>query len=223
MKKYFYLTLILSILMLISCSKKEVQLPLIAIEGIHEIQNHSSIWVFFETKNQDTIAVLNKNNKLLNTHWIFNIDRRLPMKKIVPILEDLQENRNKDSMHKKEGMLNYYSYADKISNKMSVFNFLQTFYIKNQQGYETYLEGNLNSKIIEIEIENEVLSMDKKQIAKEELKKYMKDISANDSKVPIILLKYHENISYQNYLSFKAYLAKEGFHVDHTEYIYTVK
>jgi biopolymer transport protein ExbD len=200
-----------------------VQLPLIAIEGIHEIQNHSSIWVFYEIKNQDTIAVLNKNNKLLNTHWIFNIDRRLPMKKVIPILEDLQENRNKDSMHKKEGMLNYFSYADMVSNKMSVFNFMQTFYIKNQREYETHLERILNSKIIEIEIENNVLTMDKKSIAKEELKKYIKNVSANDSLNPIISLKYSENISYQNYLSFKAYLTEEGFNIDRTEYIYTVK
>lgn len=207
-----------------SCSKKEVQLPLIEIEGIHEIQNHSAIWVFFETKNEDTLAILNKNNKLLNTHWIFNIDRRLPMGKVVPILEDLQANKNKDSMHKKEGMLNYFSYADQVANKMSLLNFLPTNYVKNKEGYTKFMSEESSQKLIILEIKNGDLFEDNKVLDKSDLKGFIEKIMQSDSlKEPILSLKYSNNLSYQDYLSTKAYLFHEGFQVDQTEYIYTVK
>jgi len=222
MSKYFYLLLI-SIFQLQSCSKKEVQLALIEIEGIHEIQNHSSVWIFFETNNQDTIAVLNKNNKLLNTHWIFNIDRRLPMKKIVPILEDLQENRNKESMHKKEGMLNYFSYADKIANKISLLYFPTTTFIKNSQKYTDYKEQLSKGKIIELKIENHKIFIAKEPIEKDQLKEYVKTIASRDSIEPIVFLKYRENIPFQDYLSLKTFLQNQGVQVGKTEYIYTVE
>lgn len=224
MKKLFVYFIPIFFVVFQSCSKKEVQLPLIAIEGIHEIQNHSAIWVFFEVKDQDTLALLNKNNKLLNTHWIFNIDRRLPMGKIVPILEDLQANRNKDSMHKKEGMLNYFSYADQVANKMSLINFLQTNYLKNKEDYTTFLNEQSSQKLVIVEIKNTDFQIDNKVIDKSELKDFIEKATQNDSlKEPILSLKYSKNLSYQDYLSAKTYLFHEGFQVDKTEYIYTVK
>lgn len=78
-KKYFLIIAFFSIIFM-SCSKKSVQLPLIDSDGISDIYNHSSIWLFFEENENDTLAVLNKNNKVINTQWIFNIDRRLTMK-----------------------------------------------------------------------------------------------------------------------------------------------
>lgn len=223
--KYLYPYFILFLAIIFqSCSKKEVQLPLIEIEGIHEIQNHSAIWVFFEVKSQDTIAILNKNNKLLNTHWIFNIDRRLPMGKVVPILEDLQANRNKDSMHKKEGMLNYFSYADQVANKMSLINFLPTSYLKKEEDYEAFLEEELAKKFVILEIKNTQFLADKMIVDKSELKEYLQKIAESDSlKEPVLLLKYKENLPYQDYLSAKTFLFHEGVQVDKTEYIYTVK
>ena len=95
MRPKHILYILFSIYLLVSCNKKNIQLPLIEIDGIKEIQNHSSIWIFYKRDKKGTSAVLNKNNKLLNTHWIYNIDRRLTMDKIVPILEEMQANRKK--------------------------------------------------------------------------------------------------------------------------------
>ncbi len=224
MKKLFLYLIPVFLILFQSCSKKEVQLPLIEIEGIHEIQNHSAIWVFFETKNQDTLAILNKNNKLLNTHWIFNIDRRLPMGKVVPILEDLQANRNKDSMHKKEGMLNYFSYADQVANQMSLINFLPTNYLKNKEDYTKFLSEESSQKFVVLEIKNGDFFADHTVLDKTNLKGFIEKMTHTDSlKEPILSLKYSKNLSYQDYLSTKAFLFYEGFQVDQTEYIYTVK
>lgn len=224
MKKRFYYFILIFLLFFQSCSKKEVLLPLITMEGIHEIQNHSSIWIFFEIEKQDTLAVLNKNNKLLNTHWILNIDKRLPMGKIVPILEDLQKNRNKDSMHKKEGMLNYFSYADQVTNKISLLNFLSTFYVKNENDFNYLFEEPLNKRLITLEIDKDHFILDKKSFDKNKLKESLENFTKKDSlQEPVLILKYEENLSYQDYLSAKAFLSNEGFPLDKTEYIYTIK
>ena len=47
-----------------SCVKKEVKIPTLGEKGIQEIQNHSQVWLFFEVKNNDTIAVVNRKNTI---------------------------------------------------------------------------------------------------------------------------------------------------------------
>ena len=117
----FFLLVLFSLLA--SCGGREVKLPLIEAKGIERIENHSSIWIFFEGDSLQSQAVLNKNNKLLNTHWIFNIDRRLEMGQVIPLLIKLQADRASDSMHKKEGMKNYFSFASKSRQTISLIPF----------------------------------------------------------------------------------------------------
>ncbi|MCF6297426.1 MAG: hypothetical protein L3J08_05500 [Flavobacteriaceae bacterium] len=208
----------------ISCVKKEVQLPIIEIEGIHEIQNHSSIWIFFETDKQDTLAVLNKNNKLLNTHWIYNIDKRLPMHKIVPLLQKMQKNRNKDSMHKKEGMLNYFSYADIASNNVSLIDFNPIKFISSKKESENSLKNLSENLTLKLEIRENGLILNQLEIKTDQLIQKINNFIINDSlPKPKILLSYNGNISYQNYLSTKAILSKAKIEVNQTEYIFNLK
>ena len=220
MKKHFYIYII-ALFLFSSCTKKEVQLPLIDAVGIDNIQNHSSIWVFFKIKNQDTLAVLNKNNKLINTHWIYNIDRRLPMKKVVPVLQKMQENRNKDSMHKKEGMLNYFSYANVTSNKISLLNFDNTNFIFSNTDYKNVLKNLQKESILELDIQNKNLLLNESKIKTSQLIQKIENIQSSDTLANHkMVIKYSKNISYQNYLSVKALLSKINLKVHSTEYIY---
>lgn len=224
MKTFYYKLLFLSLFLAYSCANKEVQLPKIEIDGIPEIHNHSSIWIFYEKKGNDEIAVLNKNNKILNTHWIFNIDRRLPMKEVIPILIQMQKNKNKDSMHKKEGMFNYFSYADLESNKISLVDFNQTLFISTKNEYQTFLNEFENHRIIELDVQNEDLFLNRKRIELNQLQERIEQLKSKDSINSIkLLLKYDENTSYQNYLSAKAFLSKVEIQIDSTEYIYSLK
>ncbi len=223
MKKYFYIYII-TLFILSSCKKKEVQLPIIDISGISEIQNHSSIWIFFKVKKQDTLAILNKNNKLINTHWIYNIDKRLTMKKVVPILKEMQENRNKDSMHKKEGMLNYFSYADVNSNNISLLNFNNTTFIFSKTDYKNILKKLPKESTIELDVQKDKMFLNQSKIETSQLNQKINNIQSNDTiATHKVILKYNENISYQNYLSVKALLSKTNLNVHSTEYIYSSK
>lgn len=134
-------------LFLSGCGKKELLLPLVAVDGISETQNHSSIWMFYSTTESDTLAVLNKNNKLLNTNWIYNIDRRLQMKHIIPHLESLQANREKPSVHKKEGMENFFSFANIENERISLVPFSQIVFVKHSESLDDVI---LNTRIKEV-------------------------------------------------------------------------
>ena len=114
MKKLF---LILPFI-IFSCTKQTVKIPTLSVKGLQEIHNHSQVWFFFDIKNNDTIANLNRKNTISTTHWIFNIDNRLPLKAIIPSIIKLQY-KHANGMHSKKGMHNYFSYADTISDKLS--------------------------------------------------------------------------------------------------------
>jgi biopolymer transport protein ExbD len=224
MKLKFAIHFIFSIVILTGCNKKNVQLPLIEVDGIEEIQNHSSIWIFYEASKEDTLAVLNKNNKLLNTNWVFNIDKRLTMGKIIPILEEMQENRNKDSMHKLKGMLNYFSYANVDSENISLVKFDSITFISEARKIGKYSYENSEKSIIELDITNGTYLINQERIDPDRLEYRLNNITSRDTLMnPKIMLHYPENLTYQNYLSVKALLSKLKLEVDKNEYIYTIK
>jgi|GEM_PF-1367517 len=224
MKKFYYIFLLIFIFFTSSCTNKEVQLPKIEIDGIPEIHNHSSIWIFYEKKGNEVSGVLNKNNKILNTHWIFNIDKRLPIKEVVPFLIEMQKNKNKDSMHKKEGMLNYFSYANIKSNQIALLNFTPTNYINNIDEYKNLFDSLSSTKIIELDIQNEYLLINDKSVELNQLQIKIEQLKLIDSVSNYkLVLKYDENTPYQNYLETKVFLSKIEIQIDSTEYIYSLK
>jgi hypothetical protein len=224
MKRIYSYIYALFFLFTLSCSNKEVLLPKIELEGIPEIHNHSSIWIFFEVKDNDTIALLNKNNKILNTHWIFNIDKRLPMVKIIPFLESMQENKNKDSMHKKGDMFNYFSYANTKDKSISLVIFNPTTYVYNKNGYKNDFSEDTSEKIIEVDLQNEVLFINNSKIENDQIIEKLEQIRSKDSLTHLkIIFKYTGNTTFQYYLSSKSYLLKTGLDLDMKEYVYSLK
>lgn len=206
------------------CQKQEVQLPLIPVAGITEIQNHSSIWIFYKEQHADTLAILNKNNKILNTHWIFNIDKRLTMKNVVPHLKTMQESRNKDSMHKKEGMLNYFSYADTALNQVSLTPFLPVTFVEDPEDFDADQEDLGKICLVDVEILNAGLRINERTIDLAALKSAPELLKGCDSLMtPFVRLKYHHNTRYQHYLETKVYLSAHGIPVLQKEYLFTVK
>ena len=224
MKIRHILYFLIFVLLLVSCNNKNVQLPLIETDGIKEIQNHSSIWIFYKRDKKGTSAVLNKNNKLLNTHWIYNIDRRLTMDKIVPILEEMQANRNKKSLHKVEGMLNYFSYANTLSENISLIKFDSISFIVQEKNIEIISFENPEKSFIHLEITNDENLINKKRTDPDQLQYRLDEIISKDTLTsPKIILQYPGDLSYQNYLSVKALLSELRLEVDMNEYIYTIK
>lgn len=221
MKKIFIIYSFL-IVFVSGCRKQEVQLPLIEIGGITEIQNHSSIWIFYKEQNGDASAILNKNNKIINTHWIFNIDKRLSMRAIVPHLIDMQENRDKDSMHKKGDMLSYFSYADTSLNQISLAPFPPVVFTTEEEEFD-HLEVIEDTYLSVLEISDEFIKLNDKTIDLQQLKSAL-DALQKDNKVnnSLVRIKYNEQTKYQSYLQTKVYLTTNNIATLPVEYMFAI-
>lgn len=207
MKKLF---LILPFI-IFSCTKQTVKIPTLNVKGLQEIHNHSQVWFFFDIKNNDTIANLNRKNTISTTHWIFNIDNRLPLKTIIPSIIKLQD-KHANSLHSKEGMHNYFSYADTISDKLSFYEFdktvfktdstLSKYYIKtNSEIYKNYNNINLtmnpnNTWINDAKMENGEF--------KSTLLEFI-DFSS-EGKQTMLHLNFNQNLLYKDYLAYRTML-----------------
>ena len=124
--KYFSL---IFIFLLFSCGeKKDVLLPKSNVTIVKDVQDHSPIYIFFKTEGKDTIAEVNRKNSIISTNWIFNIDKRLPLRLVIPEVMKLQEKKRGEKAHKNEKAENYYSYADSIGKNMAFLPFTKVYY-----------------------------------------------------------------------------------------------
>ena len=214
---------------LTGCQKQEIQLPLISSPGLSEIQNHSSIWIFRDSSQAGIVPRLNKNNKIINTHWIFNIDKRLTMKEVIPFLVDMQKNKNKPSMHKKGDLESYFSYADLAGKKISLLPFPQTnFNIIDMDSLSMELSSKKKDTVF-LQLSGKSLKMNNQIITEDPIgeilkrNKFSSSIKKEENKSVVLILIYSEETRYQDYLSLKATLNEKEFTTSSTEYLLTVK
>ena len=129
--------------MLVSCSNKEVLLPQVDRTIVTTVEDHSPIYMFFETKEKDTLVDLNRKNSISSTNWIFNIDKRLPLKLVIPEVIKMQAKKS-GSMHNNAESQNYFSYSDSIHKKLAFVPFTKVIYKleKPKSGVNIYFSKN---------------------------------------------------------------------------------
>lgn len=221
------LTLILLTFLMIGCAKKELKIPTLAEKGIQELHNHSQVWLFFEVKDNDTLAVVNRKNTISTTHWIYNIDKRLPLKAIIPSIVNLQD-KHANSMHSEKGMFDYFSYSDTISKKLSFLKFdgvtFQTIdgmpknSEENAAKYQNYhniqLVFNQNSVLVDS------VGTDQSNF-KNELMALLK--LPSEGKKQMLHLNFNGNLLYQDYLFYRTIihnLSNENIIINKNEFIF---
>ncbi len=141
MKKYLALIIALA---LFSCEgNKEIQLPKANKTIVADVQEHSPIYIFFKIEGKDTIADVNRKNSIVSTNWIFNIDKRLPLRLVIPELIKLQAKKD-GSMHKNEAAENFFSYANDIKKTMAFLPFTKVKFVigKPKTGVIVYFAKN---------------------------------------------------------------------------------
>jgi hypothetical protein len=125
MKKFVFL--LVSILM-ISCGEdKEVLLPVAKESIISEVKDHSPIYFFFKLEEKDTLVDVNRNNSISSTNWLFNIDKRLPLRKVILEVKKLQ-TKKEGSSHKKATSENYFTYTDTVKKNLAFMPFTKIVY-----------------------------------------------------------------------------------------------
>lgn len=214
-KKLIFLLIILTLL--ISCNKKSLELPLISIEGVSNITNHSEIWVFYDVEKEKNKANINKNNIISTTNWIINIDKKLQMSEVVPALQMIKAKREKKTPHSAEGMSDYLSYANNKDKNISLFKIdsIQFLSLDKMSSDDLAQHYQADNNII---FREKNISVNNKEISIDSLKSENFNIK-NSQRVHVF---FEENITYQSYLEKRVKLSKivKGkIIVDETEYM----
>jgi hypothetical protein len=183
--KYFSLILVF---ILFSCGKQEdILLPKSNVTIVSDVVDHSPIYIFFRTKEKDTLAEVNRNNSITSTNWILNIDKRLPLRIVIPEVMKLQEKKQ-NSAHKNELAENYFSYADSIGKNMAFLPFTKVYY---------KMEKPKSSFVVFFSNKNEIF-VDGTIGTREELNQFLSSLPKD--KLKIIRFRFDANMSYGTYI-----------------------
>lgn len=194
--KYFNLIVFL---FLFSCGNKEdILLPKSDTTVISDVQDHSPIYIFFRIKEKDTLAEVNRKNSLITTNWILNIDKRLPLKLVIPEVMKLQDKKRKEKAHKNENAENYYSYADSIGKNMAFIPFTKVDY--------TIGKPKRNDFVINFKKGTNLVWLNGRAVKKSDLLQEI--FSIQFIKKPRIVIQFDKNMSYGEYIQNKILIRK---------------
>lgn len=204
--KILKLLIITLLIIITSCNKKSVKLPVLNINGIQDtIYDNTQVWMFYKLEKGDTIVELNRNNTISSTNWIFNIDKRLPLHLVIPHLKKLIEKREEPAMHPKdEEDTNFFSYVDSGSNTLSMVQFDVINYITDKTLEKTNLINDRSIKHLFIDYHKNALIVDDSVIAINQFENYLN--KQPDSIKLNLHLSFDKYLSYHNYLHLKAIL-----------------
>jgi hypothetical protein len=197
------------VLMCVSCGNKEdILLPKSDTTIVKEVVDLSPIYIFFRVNGKDTLAEVNRKNSIITTNWILNIDRRLPLRLVIPEVMKLQQKKREEKEHRNELALNYYSYADSIGKNLAFIPFTKVYY---------KLEKPKNGLVVFFSKEGKI-TVNNTLVSKNDLQKIINNLNT-DSKD--IIYCFDKNSSYGNYIQNKVFIhSVELKNVGSEEYIY---
>lgn len=211
MKKIIVALLLIS---LFSCQKKEVLLPQLDETIVADVKDHSPIYMFFETNGKDTLIDVNRSNSISSTNWLFNIDKRLPLKLVIPEIQKLQAKKEK-SAHKSETAENYFTYMDKKKKTLAFLPLVEVEYV--------FDNPTLGMNTLYFKADGKMY-FNKQQLSEQELEKYLNDLLIERESE--IFIGYDKKLSFENYLknrlkSKKIVIKKLGLSINYAkEFIY---
>ena len=188
-----YFTLIIIIVLFSCASKEDVLLPKSNTSIVKDVQDHSPIYIFFKTEGKDTIAEVNRKNSIISTNWIFNIDKRLPLKLVIPEVIKLQEKKRAEKAHKNENAENYYSYADSVGKNLAFMPFTKVYY-----ALEKPINGDL---VISFKKDRNIVLVNNEEVKRAEVLERIGQIAFFVK--PKVYLLFDKNMSYQQYIETK--------------------
>ena len=182
-------------------------MPKSNISIVKNIEDHSPIYIFFRTKAGDTLAEVNRKNEIISTNWIFNIDKRLPLRLVIPEIIKLQEKKRNEVAHKNETAQNYYSYADSIGKNLAFIPFTNVYYKMEKPITHPFIFFDKNNQIW----------VNGLMIQKDEFENFLKEF---ENKVNFLLC-FSMELNYESYIQDIIILESLKIRIDSKqEYIY---
>nr|WP_314898030.1 hypothetical protein [uncultured Flavobacterium sp.] len=187
--KYFSLIVLFTFL---SCGNKEdLLLPKANTTIVKNVDDLSPIYIFFRTKEKDTLAEVNRKNSIISTNWILNIDKRLPLRIVIPEIMKLQDKKRTEKAHKNEKAQNYYSYADTIGKNLAFIPFTNVYYKleKPKSGIVVFFMKNN-----EVQVNNVI-------VKKEKFQDYLNTLPSDKSNKYVFC--FAKELSFGSYLQYE--------------------
>ena len=183
-----YVTLVVFLVFFSCANKEDVLLPKSNFTVVKNVNDLSPIYIFFRVNGKDTLAAVNRKNSIISTNWILNIDKRLPLRLVIPEVMKLQQKKRSEKAHKNEKAENYYSYADTLGKNLAFIPFTNVFYkMERSKKFTTFFYFKKNGVT---HYNNEVISK----------KKVIKIINNIDPKDEVVFC-FDKNMSFGNYVS----------------------
>jgi hypothetical protein len=206
------IVLLVLLFLLSSCQKKEVVLPQANETFVADVKDYSPIYFFFKTEEKDTLIEVNSKKSISSTNWFFNIDKRLPLRKVILEIKKLQAKKT-SSMHKSVTSENYFTYTDTVKKTMAFFPFTKVNYKLEKPDFNViyfYLDRN------------DLVHFNEEVFSKNELQTFL-----NSKPVPAssVVFAYDKGMSFGKYIQYQFFvkhlIAPKGISINtKKEYIY---
>jgi hypothetical protein len=206
------IVLLLLLMLLFSCGEdKEVLLPVAKESIVAEVKDHSPIYFFFKLEEKDTLVDVNRNNLISSTNWLFNIDKRLPLRKVIVEVKKLQ-TKKEGSSHKKATSENYFTYTDTVKKNLAFIPFTKMVYKLEKPDF--------NVKYFHLD-RNDLVHHNELVFSKNQLQEFINKMPSSR-----IYFSYDKGMSFGKYIEYKLFIknleiTQKGVSVNSKrEYIY---
>lgn len=196
-----------------SCQNKEVLLPKANETIVADVQDHSPIYLFFKANEEDTLVEVNRKNAISSTNWLFNVDKRLPLRKVILEVKKLQVKKA-TSMHKSEEAENYFTYTNSKTKSMAFLPFTAIKYkveVPDLNVFQIYFDRNDLTRIGD------------EAFSKNDLQKFIDELSKGQQRR--IVFTFDKKMSFEQYIQDKIFIRNLNIpalpnKAKTTEYIY---
>ena len=227
--KYF---LLLLISLCFSCGKeKSILLPEISHSNIHEVNDVSPAYIFYNESKKNRVE-LNRKNLIITTNWLVNVDKRLTLKEVIPSIEILQNKKRNAEMHKNEAARNYFSCNDTSIKNLGFIDFTDIIYhngiarniVESPGVYETLPSESSNHVLSIVFKSKDSVTINSASTTKAEFIDRLKHMDSIQTQIMgIVYLKFNEDLTFQNYITFKSMLSQlklQHATISNDEYIF---
>jgi hypothetical protein len=182
------------LLICVSCGNKEdILLPKADRSIVKEVTDLSPVYIFFRVKDKDTMAEVNRKNSIITTNWILNIDKRLPLRLVIPEVMKLQQRKREEKEHRNENAENYYSYADSIGKNLAFLPFTNVYYKMEKPKKGILIFFSKDGRVL---VNNEL-------VLKNNLQKMINNSNDNSEEIRYC---FDKNSSYGSYIQNKIFI-----------------
>ncbi|MDG1714155.1 hypothetical protein [Lacinutrix sp.] len=212
------------LLVLCACGKeKSVLLPEIQNTKITEITDVSPAYLFYDETKPDSLE-LNKNNLIISTNWLVNVDKRLTLKQVIPSIIKLQEKK-RNSDHKNKNVRNYFTCNATSIKNLGFVDFTDVVYDYEREDKDGKIEPENTIFIVVLNLNKIIvypLDKDDFETNINDFETNLKEsLPVNNEKVNV-KLSFNEILSFQDYITLKYKLSQlnlENTTINNHEYI----